>query len=276
MTNPNAQGQEPAGNFVQLWADSVATVLGQIASQPFAMQLVEAPTEGTMPGEPESSDKEKDLYITVTASGTVRGEMSLRIPQASAAALAKIFVGESGGGAELTADDRAAVEELLRQVAGHVSTAAKPIWKELPLNLALAPAPTWPSAASGWIRSVTGAPADIGIEWRLSAALNAALATAQQQQKAPAENVSASDPARLDFFMDLELDVTLRFGGRNILLKDILQLGPGSVLELDREIQDPADLLLDGKLIARGEVVMVDGNYGLRVTEIFARSQAAA
>src|SRR5579864_289268 len=240
MTNPTEQGQEPAGNFVQLWAESIATVLGQIATQPFAMQLVEAPTEGAIPSEPESSDKEKDVYITVTASGTVRGEMSLRIPQASAAALAKIFVGESGGGAELTADDRAAVEELLRQVAGHVSTAAKPIWKELPLTLALAPAPTWkelpltlalapaptwPSAASGWIRSVTGAPADIGIEWRLSAALNASLATAQQQQTASAtlaENVSASDPARLDFFMDLELDVTLRFGGRNILLKDIL------------------------------------------------------
>jgi flagellar motor switch protein FliN/FliY len=243
------------------------------------MQSVEIPTEGATPSEPESSDKEKDVYITVTASGTVRGEMSLRIPQASAAALAKIFVGEAGGGAELTADDRAAVEELLRQVAGHVSTAAKPIWKELPLNLALAQAPTWPSAASGWIRSVTGAPADIGIEWRLSAALNASLATAQQKQKVsatPAENVSTPDPARLDFFMDMELEVTLRFGGRNILLKDILQLGPGSVLELDREIQDPADLLLDGKLIARGEVVMVDGNYGLRVTEIFARSQAAA
>jgi len=180
----------------------------------------------------------------------------------------------------LTDESRAAVEELLRQVAGHVSTAAKPLWKELPLNLALAPAPTWPPAASGWIRSGTGSPAEIAIEWRLSAALNASLIPIQQEPKtssSPAENVNVpSDPARLGFFMDLELEVTLRFGGRNILLKDILQLGPGSVLELDREIQDPADLLLDGKLIARGEVVMVDGNFGLRVTEIYDGPQAAA
>jgi flagellar motor switch protein FliN/FliY len=59
-------------------------------------------------------------------------------------------------------------------------------------------------------------------------------------------------------------------------LKEILELGPGSVLELDREVQDPADLCLDGKLIARGEVVVVDGNFGLRVAEIFSRSQIPA
>jgi flagellar motor switch protein FliN/FliY len=53
-----------------------------------------------------------------------------------------------------------------------------------------------------------------------------------------------------------------------MLLKDILDLCAGSVVELDQEVQEPVDLLLDGKLIARGEVVVVDGNYGLRVTEV--------
>jgi flagellar motor switch protein FliN/FliY len=177
---------------------------------------------------------------------------------------------------ELRDDDRAAIEELSRQVAGHVSTAAKPTWQELPFNLALAQAPTWPAAASGWIRSGAGAPAEVVLAWQMSAALNASLTTAEQQKAAantPETPAATSDPDRLGFFMDLELDVTLRFGGRNILLKDILQLGPGSVLELDREIQDPADLLLDGKLIARGEVLMVDGNYGLRVKEVFTGPQ---
>jgi len=60
-----------------------------------------------------------------------------------------------------------------------------------------------------------------------------------------------------------------------MFLRDILELGAGSVLELDREIQDPADLLLDGKLIARGEVVVVDGNFGLRVTEVVSVSPAS-
>jgi flagellar motor switch protein FliN len=85
---------------------------------------------------------------------------------------------------------------------------------------------------------------------------------------------SASGADKLGFFMDLELEVTLRFGGRNLLLKDVFELGPGSVLELDREVQDAADLLLDGKLIARGEVVIVNGNYGLRVSEVFTGTQS--
>ena len=84
------------------------------------------------------------------------------------------------------------------------------------------------------------------------------------------------DAAKFDLFINLELDVTLRFGGRNILLKEILELGAGSVLELDREIQDPADLVLDGKLIARGEVVVVNGNFGMRVTEVFTGQQIPA
>jgi len=275
MTTNETDDKGPAGKFVQVWAESASMVLGQIAGKAFPISVDEA--AGPEPAE-------TDVYVTVTAAGAVRGEMSLRVPAATAAALLKIFLGERAAGAELSPDDRAGLEELLRQVAGHVSTSAKAIWQDLPLNLALSPAPTWPAAASGWFRSGADAPAEIAIEWGLSAALNASLSAMQPEQKPsatpaatpPTTPSGAAEPARLGFFMDLELEVTLRFGGRNILLKDILQLGPGSVLELDREIQDPADLLLDGKLIARGEVVMVDGNYGLRVTEVLAGPQLAA
>jgi flagellar motor switch protein FliN len=72
----------------------------------------------------------------------------------------------------------------------------------------------------------------------------------------------------LDLLRDVELEVTLRFGERTMLLRDILELGEGSVVELDRQVEEPVDLLLDGKLIARGEVVVVDGSYGLRIQEM--------
>ena len=75
--------------------------------------------------------------------------------------------------------------------------------------------------------------------------------------------------------MDVELDVILRFGGRNILLKEILDLGPGSVVELDRTIQDSADLLLDGRVVARGEVVVVERNFGIRITEVLPTQRQA-
>ncbi len=60
----------------------------------------------------------------------------------------------------------------------------------------------------------------------------------------------------------------MRFGQREMRLHDILQLNQGSVVELESEVQDPAELLVGGKVIARGDVVVVDGNYGLRVTEV--------
>jgi flagellar motor switch protein FliN/FliY len=78
--------------------------------------------------------------------------------------------------------------------------------------------------------------------------------------------------AKLGMLMEVELVVAVRFGGRRMLLKDILDLCAGSVVELDQHVQEPVDLLLDGRLIARGEVV-VDGNYGLRVTEVLSNTK---
>jgi flagellar motor switch protein FliN/FliY len=77
-----------------------------------------------------------------------------------------------------------------------------------------------------------------------------------------------TDPVNLKLVMDVELNVSLRFGQRQMPLREVLELATGSVIELDRQVDDPVELLLDGKVIARGEAVIVDGNYGLRVTEI--------
>lgn len=68
--------------------------------------------------------------------------------------------------------------------------------------------------------------------------------------------------------MDVGLDVRLRFGTRRMQLRDVLALSAGVVVELDNSLHSPVDLLLDGRLIAQGEVVIVDGNYGLRITDV--------
>lgn len=80
--------------------------------------------------------------------------------------------------------------------------------------------------------------------------------------------VAALEVPNLDLVMDVELDVTLRFGKRQMTLREVLELTSGSVVELDRQVDEPVELLLDGKVIARGEAVVIDGNYGLRVTEV--------
>jgi flagellar motor switch protein FliN len=73
---------------------------------------------------------------------------------------------------------------------------------------------------------------------------------------------------KLDLLMDVEMAVTLRFGSRRLLLREVLDLIPGAVVDLDRQVEEPVDVLLDGRLVARGEVVVMDGNYGIRVTEV--------
>ena len=80
----------------------------------------------------------------------------------------------------------------------------------------------------------------------------------------------SSGTVNLDFLRDVPLDLTLRFGQRRMLLREILELGPGSVIELDRRLREPVELLLDGRVLARGDVVVVEGCYGLRVTQIAA------
>lgn len=86
----------------------------------------------------------------------------------------------------------------------------------------------------------------------------------------PSEEPSSTRSARpgVELLLDVELDATLRFGCREMTLSEILDLGAGDVVELDRHIADPVDLVVGDKIVARGEAVLVNGNFGLRITEV--------
>jgi flagellar motor switch protein FliN/FliY len=81
-------------------------------------------------------------------------------------------------------------------------------------------------------------------------------------------SVPEVNPGNLDLVLDVELKVILRFGQRQLPLREVLRLTSGSVVELDRQVDEPVELVLDGRVIARGEAVVVDGNYGMRVHEV--------
>ena len=72
----------------------------------------------------------------------------------------------------------------------------------------------------------------------------------------------------LDLLMNVPLQVTAELGKSKMMVRDILKLGVGSVVELDRLAGGPVDLLVNNKLIARGEVVAIDDNFGVRITEL--------
>jgi flagellar motor switch protein FliN/FliY len=91
------------------------------------------------------------------------------------------------------------------------------------------------------------------------------------QASARPDNHSSKD-SQLGRVIDVPLSVTLRFGQRTMRLREVLELSTGTLVELDRQVEEPVDLMLNERVIARGEVVIVDGNYGLRVTEIVERN----
>jgi len=87
----------------------------------------------------------------------------------------------------------------------------------------------------------------------------------------PAEKQAPSIPSRswnIDLLLDVELPIVVSFGEAEMQLKDVLKLGVGSVIELDKSLNDPVTVIVNQKPIARGEVVMVDGNYGVRILEV--------
>ncbi len=71
-----------------------------------------------------------------------------------------------------------------------------------------------------------------------------------------------------DPWLDVDMEVRLHFGGREMLLSEALAIGPGSVLELDRHVSDAVDLLVGDRIVARGEVVVLGGNFALQIAEV--------
>ena len=87
------------------------------------------------------------------------------------------------------------------------------------------------------------------------------------------ESVEQNSPTdhkenNLDLILDIDLDITLRIGQKEMLIKDILNLKENSVIELDKDIDEPMELLANGKTIAKGSVVVVDGHFGIKITHI--------
>jgi flagellar motor switch protein FliN/FliY len=80
-------------------------------------------------------------------------------------------------------------------------------------------------------------------------------------------------PSSLDLVMDIPLRVTVELGATKLKIKDVLELGRGSVVELSRLAGEPVDLMVNGKLMAKGEVVVINENFGLRITEIVGRAE---
>jgi flagellar motor switch protein FliN len=86
---------------------------------------------------------------------------------------------------------------------------------------------------------------------------------------------SASSPAleRIDVILDIDLPLTVRFGRTELPLKALTRLGPGSIIDLGRSPDDPVELVVSNQVVAKGEVVIVSGNYGIRILDVVSQRE---
>jgi flagellar motor switch protein FliN/FliY len=215
-----------------------------------------------------------------SASKALKGEMAIQTDETGALPLAQILISEPPDPAvPFDKDHRDAYEELLRQVLGQVATGLKSVaGGEVEIKPVGSDAPDWPGAIRHGIRiagekfepihlTLVVSP-ELTKSLQLSAKPTQAAVPKVEESAAPAPELSPPRSANLELLLDVKLDATIRFGQKQMLLREVLDLHPGIAVALDRQVEEPVELLVGGRTVARGEVVIVDGNYGLRITEI--------
>ncbi len=255
----------------------------QFFSSAFFNSLLEAMSEAC--GSPWSSAAASDEEIPsaesdpirakLTLDGSLRGEVLLEFDRAGAAVLvSKILrqpVEEFGAGH---------TEPLLRLIKSAISKFVSARAQELGAFTVRASSTSEPPSSEAGVAQMFASDGEsnrASILMYMNSVLTEAISL-QSQGRSPvvgsgksakaASGKTTAEPVNLNLVMDVELNVTLRFGQRQLTLREVLDLTTGSVVELDRQVEEPVELLLDGVVIARGEAVVVDGNYGLRVTEV--------
>jgi flagellar motor switch protein FliN len=205
---------------------------------------------------------------TVTVGEPVPGSVTCVIGHEECAALAAAVSGETESG-------DAAVADLLRDVFGQAVGALR----ETPSGSGLlfcvetpARVETLPEGAPRTFQILLGdrLAATIASWPQFDAATKTAAPPAASPSRRGGEDRghAAGVPANLDVILDIDLPLSVRFGQTDLTLDELSRLGPGSVIDLGRSPDDAVDVLVNGRLVARAEVVVVGGNYGVRITEV--------
>lgn len=241
----------------------VATAAAGALPSPQTLRL--GPTDGSL------SPGRTGTAVSATFTGAVAGEVVLIVDPALEDALS-----EAEGGALSVADAvqpalEAAVAVFGPGVLGavEVHAAADAVSRE---DLDWAPLvgqdDDGSAEVSVWVGVVLSAP-EGGSERSARSPAQAAVADAV------AAGPVRTEAGGLALLRDVEMTLTVELGRTSMPVRDLLALAPGSVVELDRAAGAPADLMVNGRLLARGEIVVVDEDYGLRITEIVDPSSEA-
>jgi len=255
-TNPVLQA------FIEYVHDAWAQLLSGVLAGPCSVSVDQEATPGL---------GEAAVRLILKLEGALAGSAAVEMGQAEADTLAARLAQRSADGAQVPGQS-VSVGGLLSQT---VALAAKKLQSAYGRTLVTVGS----GEACDWrpdkiVSFITNAPDCSPFSFRmvLSEGIITPTAASSRSSLQPAARSGMAgktlQQANLDLILEVALDLKLQFGRRVLPLRDLVELAAGSVIELDRRLQEPADLLLGGNVIARGEVVLSEGHFALRVTEI--------
>ncbi|MCX2717043.1 flagellar motor switch protein FliY [Helicobacter sp. MIT 21-1697] len=219
----------------------------------------------------------------IQASGDGNGEIAMVIPVEMGTALADMMLGGEGEVKnEMSDDDLDAIKEISSNIFGAVSTSLNS-QNELPkLNFACSTIEfiTENMDLSRFDKAYIFNFTLDSIQSNFTILANKSFVELFEGGNTPVQADSTESTAQINtplspteykninMILDVRLNVKVRIGQKRMLLKDVIAMDIGSVIELNQLANDPLEILVDDKVIAKGEVVIVDGNFGIQITDI--------
>ena len=230
--------------------------------------------------------------VTIDVSGDLSGNMAVAISPMIGTALSDMMLGGEGESKhEMDSDDLDAVKEIVSNIFGGLSTAMK-AQKEFPdLSFSVSDIRFYKEGEDidlGAYSTLLAYNFSLGVISGIFMTLldenltplveergeaEAGPASTERAAQAPAVESPAhaaehGELKNIGLILDVKLPLRVRIGSKKMLLKDVLSMDIGSVIELDQLANDPLEILVDDKVVAYGEVVIVDGNFGVQITHI--------
>lgn len=203
--------------------------------------------------------------VTIASEGDVRAALVLSIDHEGAAALTQSAIDQR---------DDASIEGLLRDAM--MQTIAAVLGREQAMGIQLTVVAVAKADAAPSGTALLAASISAGLSSPIQVGYFAVLAptvTGAKKSSAQKANPVDQQQARLDVLLDIDLPVVVRFGRTEMPLRAVTRIAPGSVIDLGRSPDDPVELLVSDRVVARGEVVVVGGNYGIRIVDVVSPSE---
>lgn len=205
--------------------------------------------------------------IDVHVAGPLHGECSISIDAAAATAYAALLSGTPADGTAGAADvTAAAVATALREA---VTQAIEVIASQSHFSSVVL------TVTGAVARELAGAFTVVGSVALSVAPLKVEMRIVSQGDLTSTPAVAVDEPldSRFDVLLDIDLPVVIRFGHTDMTIRALTRMSPGSVIDLGRSPDDPVDVLVSDRVVARGEVVIVGGNYGIRILDVVSPSE---